>query len=995
MIEQLWRIMMGNSFRTKTLAAAVSLAIASGGMALTAHAANYIPVAKTSASTDVNASAGPVYILTFVEDGLVAYKGGVAGLQATAPSALGQRKLNANSPAATSYKAFLAAQRDSYLATIQGALGRALDVTHSYSVTQNGVAAEMSAAEAARIAQLPGVKSVRPAGVEHLATYRGPTFIGADKIWDGTATPGNVGTRGQGIVVGILDGGTNSDHPSFANDASCGFNAGNPKLNAVDCSTSTAGVCNGPNPEANPGFGHGVHTSSTVAGNTIDNTATPPPSLPDGTTMSGVAPCAAIMHYKVCQTNTCGGADIVAAIENATTDGVDVLNFSISGGASPWTDNDRGFLDAVEGDVFVAASAGNNTQADPTVIGRVNHRGPWVMTVAASTQDQIIGPSMSVVGPGSPPAAIQDMPLSPGSTTPASSTPTYSGEPLKSYPTNIEGCTDSGGIPAGTFTDSIAVVRRGTCSFTEKITNAFNAGAEMVVIPNNQAGSISMDTTGAPVVPAFSISSQATGDALIAFLASNPSDSTADVAPVAIAATQGDVLADFSYRGPTPGNLADLTKPDITGPGVNIYAALDDQSGDYGFMSGTSMSSPHVAGAAALVRAVRPDWSVTEVKSAMMMTATGGAGTQEDGVTPWNIDDVGSGRVDLTKAALAGLTMDETIANFLAANPSGGSVSVRDLNIPALRNLACSPDCTWTRTVKNQLDVQGTWNVTSDTGAAFTVTASPDNFTLAPGATQEITFTAEPAGAVTEIAFGNVVLSESGGLAPAQHITVAVKGEGAVDDLIFADGFEGASSASFSENFDSYVTGSNVHGQGGWKGWANDSAAAATVVDTQSVSTPNSIEIVTTSDLVHEFSGYTSGAWTITAKQFVPADFTGQSYFIFQNVYSDIDTSVISWSTQVIFDGAAGTVANEATGADQGSTPMVTGQWVDLRLDVDLDADMQTFSYNGTVVFSGSWTGQYPDQGVPGILNIGAIDLFANGASAVYYDDIQIAPASP
>jgi subtilisin family serine protease len=993
MIEQLWRIMMGNSFRTKTLAAAVSLAIASSGLALTAQAATDSSVARAHASTDANASA--VYILTFVEDGLVSYKGGVSGMHATSPTALGQRKLDANSPAAVAYKDFLAAQRDSHLATIQVALGRALAVTHSYAITLNGVAAEMSAAEAARIAQLPGVKSVRPAGVEHLATYRGPKFIGADKIWDGTATPDNVGTFGEGIVVGILDGGTNSDHPSFANDASCGFDAGNPKLVAVDCSTSTAGVCNGPNPEANPGFGHGVHTSSTVAGNTIDNTATPPPSLPNGTTMSGVAPCAAIMHYKVCQTNNCGGADIVAAIENATTDGVDVLNFSISGGSSPWTDNDRGFLDAVEGDVFVAASAGNNTQADPTVIGRVNHRGPWVMTVAASTQDQIIGPSMSVVGPGSPPAEVQNIPLNPGSTTPASSTPTYSGEPLKSFPANIEGCTAGTAYPANYFADTIAVIRRGTCAFTEKITNAFAAGAEMVVIANNQPGSISMDTTGAPVVPAFSISSQATGDALIAFLASNPSDSTADVAPVAIATTQGDVLADFSYRGPTPGNLADLTKPDITGPGVNIYAALDDQSGDYGFMSGTSMSSPHVAGAAALVRAVRPDWTVTEVKSAMMMTATGGAGTQEDGVTPWNIDDVGSGRVDLTKAAVAGLTMDETIANFLAANPSGGSMSVRDLNIPALRNLGCSPDCTWTRTVKNQLDVQGTWNVTSDTGATFTVTASPASFTLAPGATQEITFTAAPVGAVTAIAFGNVMLSEAGGLAPTQHITVAVKGEGAVDDVIFADGFEGASSASFSENFDSYVAGSNVHGQGGWKGWANDPAAAATVVDTQSVSAPNSIEIVTTSDLIHEFSGYTSGAWTITAKQFVPVGFTGESYFIFQNVYSDIAGDPISWSTQVIFDGAAGTVANEETGADQGSTPLVTGQWVDLRLDVDLDADMQTFSYNGTVVFSGSWTGQYPNQDVPGILNIGAIDLFANGATAVYYDDIQIAPASP
>jgi hypothetical protein len=378
------------------------------------------------------------------------------------------------------------------------------------------------------------------------------------------------------------------------------------------------------------------------------------------------------------------------------------------------------------------------------------------------------------------------------------------------------------------------------------------------------------------------------------------------------------------------------------------------------------------------------------------MTATNESGTQEDGTTAWNIDDVGSGRVDLTKAAMAGLTMDETFANYLAANPSGGSINVKDLNIPALRNMNCNPGCSWTRTVKNQLGVSGSWVVTPEASTAYSMTASPSTFTLAPGATQEITFTASPIGAVTSIAFGNVLLTENGGLAPTQHITVALKGEGPVgEDSIFVDGFDGVPDVGFFENFDSYATGSEIHGQGGWKGWQNDQAAGATVVDTQSVSTPNSIEIEGASDLIHEFSGYTSGAWTITAKQFIPAGFSGQSYFIFENVYSDTDTSVISWSTQVIFDSGTGMVSNEATGANPGSVPMVTGQWVDLRLDVDLDNDLQTFWYNGTQVYSGSWTQQFPSQAVPGILNIGSIDLFANGATAVYYDNIQIAPATP
>jgi len=149
---------------------------------------------------------------------------------------------------------------------IESSIGRSLSITHSYSITLNGIAADMTADEAARIATIPGVKEVKRAGFEKLATFRGPKFIGADKIWDGSATPGDVGTRGQGIVVGDLDGGTNHDHPSFADDGVCGFDSTHHKLTAVDCSASSGGQCTGSNPEANPGFGHGVHTSSTAAG---------------------------------------------------------------------------------------------------------------------------------------------------------------------------------------------------------------------------------------------------------------------------------------------------------------------------------------------------------------------------------------------------------------------------------------------------------------------------------------------------------------------------------------------------------------------------------------------------------------------------------------------------------------------------------------------------------------------------------------------------------
>ena len=250
--------------------------------------------------------------------------------------------------------------------------------------------------------------------------------------------------------------------------------------------------------------------------------------------------------------------------------------------------------------------------------------------------------------------------------------------PIKHFtgqPPEFEGCTagedgapvDLVPFPAGFFTGSAALIHRGNCPFTKKITNAFNAGADLVVIRNNVATPVSMDTTGQPNVPAYSMD-QAPGNALVAFVDANPTTATIDFALIP---TGGDVLAGFSLRGPIAGPLRDLTKPDITGAGRRHLCRRPLAVGGYGVISGTSMSSPHNAGAAALMRDIHPTWTVSEVKSALMMTAFKG-GTKENGTTPWDADDVGNGRVDLTKAAKAGLVMNETFANYLAANPCHG-----------------------------------------------------------------------------------------------------------------------------------------------------------------------------------------------------------------------------------------------------------------------------------------------------------------------------------
>jgi subtilisin family serine protease len=761
-----------------------------------------VNTANAAGTTEQATSATDTYLIEFTDAGALYYTGGVANLAATAPDPTARaHKFNAKSAEAQSYRSYLRDRQEGYIATMSSLLGHPLQVTHRYEITQSGIAVKLTAAEAAAVAQAPGVKSVTKDQLYHLDTYRGPTFIGADTVWN-LAVPGGVKSRGKGVVVGVLDSGVNSTHPSFANDASCGFGPGDPKLiSAVDCSASAGGLCTGANPEAD-GSGHGVHTASTAAGNTVTNSASPSPNLPASfPSMSGVAPCASLRTYKVCPGSTCPGADITAGISNAIVDGIDVMNYSISGGTSPWSDFDRNFLDAVNADIVIAASAGNTSATVTNPVGQVNHRGPWVMTVAASTQDKAYGAGLSAVsGATTPPANTQNLIAATGSATPVPVP--YSNVPIKlpdagQPPT---ACDTDPPYPANYFNGAVALISRGTCSFFLKIDKAAAAGASAVFIYNNTFGSLNMDTSSqTSSIPAYSIT-QANGQAMVAYITANGATPTVTSLVVpSVGDVVGDVLANFSFRGPTPGNVADLTKPDITGPGVNIYAAGRAADGNYFLLSGTSMSSPHLAGSAALVRAVHPDWTPMEVKSALQLTAKI-TGTKENESTPWDIDDVGSGRVDLSRAPFAGFVMDETFANFLAANPSGGSINVKELNLPSVRNVgltAGSPNYTWTRVLRNTSSGPTSWNVVVDQPPGVTVTVNPTSFSFTgagveaaehiftgtfetftpPPApeTQTITITATTTGATTGIAFGEVNFNEATAQAPSAHITVAVK----------------------------------------------------------------------------------------------------------------------------------------------------------------------------------------------------------------------------
>ncbi|MEO7453653.1 MAG: PEP-CTERM sorting domain-containing protein [Fimbriimonadales bacterium] len=193
-----------------------------------------------------------------------------------------------------------------------------------------------------------------------------------------------------------------------------------------------------------------------------------------------------------------------------------------------------------------------------------------------------------------------------------------------------------------------------------------------------------------------------------------------------------------------------------------------------------------------------------------------------------------------------------------------------------------------------------------------------------------------------------------------------------------------SANAQWSDNFDSYANGQQLHGVGGWAGWNNDPGAGALVSNAQSSSAPNSVDINGASDLVHEFAGATSGIWMFSGDVYIPTSYTGDSYFIMMNTYTGNGGN---WSLQMHFDSATGMIRNNGgstAGAVETQVAFSRGQWLPFDVTIDLDNNTHTGRYNSTEVVSGIW---YGGTGVAAIANI---DLFANGASSVFYDNLSL-----
>jgi subtilisin family serine protease len=714
--------------------------------------------AEKGISDNVNGvSETGLYVVRLSDPALASYTGGIAGLVATSPEATGMPKLDASTPAALAYMNYLNQKQTQFTAALDRSLGRSVEVAFNYVGVLNAVAIRVSHEEAEKIASFPGVAAVYGDTLREMETEVGPVLIGAPSIWNGNSGAG-VASRGEGIIIGVIDSGINFAHPSFAATDGDGYTHTNPYGAGVYrgwCATNP-GFCNakliaayglnpvGGSPEDMDG--HGSHTASTAGGNAHTATFDVGPTTYN-IDIQGVAPRANIVAYKVCDPSCPSTASINAVNSAILNDQVDVLNYSISGSDSPWTDAvDLAFLDASNAGIFVAASAGNSGPGPSTVA----KTGPWNAAVAASTINRVIANTVDVTGPTTPPA-LQGMAAVPGEN---SSILANINAPIRYNPANNDGCTT---FSPGYFSGALALIQRGGCTFTVKVTNAFNAGAIGVVVFNSVGGP-PINMGGLSGTPPAVMLDLADGIALRDYIVANPSATVVINAATSYLINNDweDIVAGFSSRGPSQ---FELLKPDFIAPGVNTLAAVAAEGADpvqYGFYQGTSMSSPHVAGAAALMVSLRPTWSPAEIKSALATTAVGGL-VKEDGVTPADPFDVGSGRLDLSLASTVGLVFDESGPNYVSANPAIGG-DPKSLNQPSVVNYSCATSCSWTRTVTAV--VNGTWSATTNAPVGMALIVTPNTFSLTAGGTQQLTITANVASLpLNQWAFGSITLS--------------------------------------------------------------------------------------------------------------------------------------------------------------------------------------------------------------------------------------------
>ncbi|GAB2849497.1 S8 family serine peptidase [Microbacterium insulae] len=756
--------------RTSVRAAAVvTLAALFTGTATASFAA---APEEVNAPIPIDLPAGR-YIVLLDEAPVATYDGGEPGLAPTKPDE--GEKLDASSRDAQRYSAFLENRQDD-IASDAG-----VTPDGNLTVTLNAFTANLTAGQAAKLAGSRGVQSVVPDEILHPDAVPSTEFLGLEGdtgVWNAV---GGVDAAGAGTVVGVIDTGISPENASFAGDPLGTAPGSEPYLvgntvtfqkadggvfrsdrvtgeqwSADDYSTKLIGAKYFSAGAAASGYdfssdhmsprdadGHGSHTAGTAAGN-----HDVPASVEgiDFGAVSGVAPAAKVAAYKACYVgpdelvstdDICALSDLMAAINAAAADGVDVINYSIGGGAATTTfaTEDTAFFNAAAAGIFVAVSAGNDGPGASTA----DHASPWYTTVAASTIPTYEGTVQLPNGFEEAGASVT-VPFGETVTAPV----VYSGDVALAgaAPAEAALCFLDTLDPAQ-VEGKIVVCDRGTNARVEKSQAVAEAGGVGMILVNVTPGSLDNDFHSVPTVhldaqyrTAILDYVRNTADATATLVGEN---TTGEVTPT-------PVVAGFSSRGPMLADGSDILKPDISAPGVAILAATHNAEAEeptFGFKSGTSMSSPHIAGLAALYLGERPLATPAEVKSAMMTSAYDTVGADGQPVTDPFAQ--GAGHVDPTRFFNAGLIYDNGPADWLSflqgkdlydsgAEPIDGS----DLNLASIAVGSLSGPQTVTRTVR--ATTAGTYTATASV-PGLTAVVEPASLTLAEGETGQFTVT--------------------------------------------------------------------------------------------------------------------------------------------------------------------------------------------------------------------------------------------------------------
>lgn len=709
-------------------------------------------------------------------DAVASYAGDLPGLPPTSPAVTGTRLRGGDAERA--YEEYLAQRERRFTTALSQRLPSAR-VGQRLRTVYGGVALTLPANEVKKLLAVEGVIAVQRDELREPLTDASSSFIGADVLQSGAAAGGAPTSQaGRGVVVGVLDTGAWPEHPSFADQGvlaappaktdgtarRCEFgdNPLTPARDVFRCNNKLIGGApfldayleafpDETYKSARDSDGHGTHTASTTAGNVL--TSAKVLGVERGP-VHGVAPGAWVSVYKVCGGQGCMASDSAAAVAQAVRDGVDVVNFSISGGADPFSDPvEMAFLDAYAAGVFVAASAGNSGPQASTV----NHLSPWVTTVAASSQRREFSAGLTLQA-GTVSKVLHGASVTAGAgpapVVRAGDVPGYKG-----------GMTCEKPAKKGLFAGKIVVCERGVNARVEKGWNVREGGALAMVLYNPTLQDTETDNHWLPTV-------HLPDAALLEFLDAN-SGVTATLTAGAANAGTGDVMAAFSSRG--PGGLA--LKPDVTAPGVQILAGHtptpDATAGGpagelFQAIAGTSMSSPHVAGAAALLAARHPDWTPGELKSALMTSAVT-AVVEEDGTTPAGPQDMGAGRIAVDRADQVTLTVSDSAERMMVL--ADDEVQAVHLNLPSINAPIMPGRLSTARTLRDMTGRTMTYTVTTTAPQDSTITV-PAVVTVPARGTAQLPVTIHSRAVAEGYLSGEIRLTPTTG-GPALHLPVS------------------------------------------------------------------------------------------------------------------------------------------------------------------------------------------------------------------------------